>query len=174
MLEISWQAVQDSPYKRAVMTDGVTHALTSQERPCYMKLFFMLLLLLLLLQHVRQTLWQSLSATLVKHFLTCQHLREQNCQQPGNLTDIGLVAQRLLSEALPTSPEKSAQLPVLCEQLHTHPWRQLRFRHRSVNTVIFTKSQRPANISLAITPNVKAGMWNTADCGQNCLEDIIL
>ena len=77
-----------------------------------------------------------------------KRLREQNSQEYGILTDICLGAhsgwvyavQRLLSEALLPSPEKSAQLRVPCEQLHTQPRRLLWFRHRSVNRVIFIKS----------------------------------
>jgi len=56
-----------------------------------------------------------------------QALRGQIGQDYGNLTDIGLgahpdsvyAAQRLLSEAFSTSPQKSAQLRVQCEQLYT-------------------------------------------------------
>lgn len=147
------------PYKR-VITYGVAHALTSQELLSCMGLCLMMMLLL----HVRQTLWQSLSATLDNRFPTCKHLRGQIGQDYGNLTDTGLgahpdsvyAAQRLLSEAFSTSPQKSAQLRVQCEQLYTQPLRLLWFRQRSVNKVSFIKSERHANTSLAITPTVNA------------------
>jgi hypothetical protein len=147
------------PYKRVVMAYGMAHALTYQERLCSMELFLMLLLFVSrVVTRETNSLIVALSYSRLERFLTWKHFREQNGQEYGHLTDICLgahpvsfyVAQRHLPEAFSTCPEKSAQLRVPCEQLHTQPWRLLWFRHRSVNKIIFIKSRRRANTSLLL------------------------